>query len=169
MLAVVGSMYGFGAKHGLVPEGMNPAHGIERYSEDGRERFLSTEELVKLGAAIRKAEKEGIAWDVDEAKPTSSTFPRRSGGRSSGRTRLRLSACYFSLVAACAKSCISNGITSISSAGCCSCPTARLAARLSSLNAPALAVLNGLERVGPRVAGEKPTSRAPILSAHGRW
>ena len=56
MLAVVGSMYSFGAKHGLVPEGMNPARGIERYSEDGRERFLSTDELVKLGAAIRKAE-----------------------------------------------------------------------------------------------------------------
>ena len=31
-LAVVGSMYGFGSKHGLAPDGMNPARGIERYS-----------------------------------------------------------------------------------------------------------------------------------------
>src|SRR5262245_9933047 len=52
IVAVVGSMYSFAGKRGLVSEGLNPARGIEKYPEDGRERFLSTDELVRLGAAI---------------------------------------------------------------------------------------------------------------------
>lgn len=70
ILAIVGSMYGFGAKHGLVPEGMNPARGVERYKEEGRERYFSTDELERLGAAIRKAETEGIPWRIDPRKKT---------------------------------------------------------------------------------------------------
>ena len=34
-------------------------------------------ELVRLGAAIRKAETTGIAWSVDEAKPNSKHVPKR--------------------------------------------------------------------------------------------
>jgi integrase len=64
ILAIVGSMYTYGGKQGLVPEGANPARGIERFSEEGRERFLSAAELERLGAAIRKAETEGIAWNI---------------------------------------------------------------------------------------------------------
>lgn len=64
ILAVVGSMYGFGARHGLVPEGCNPARGVERFRESGRERYLSVEELERLGAAIRVAETSGIPWQI---------------------------------------------------------------------------------------------------------
>jgi integrase len=60
-----------------VPDGFNPARGIEKYPENGRERILSTDELVRLGAAIRKAETEGIAWEVDDTKPTSKHVPKR--------------------------------------------------------------------------------------------
>ena len=70
ILAIVGSMYGFGAKRGMVPENMNPARGVERYREDGRERYLSTEELERLGAAIREAETKGIPWKIDPRKKT---------------------------------------------------------------------------------------------------
>lgn len=59
VLAVVASMYSFGAKHGLVPEGVNPALGIERYPEPRRERFLSSDELARLGDAFRRLELEG--------------------------------------------------------------------------------------------------------------
>ena len=41
VLAITASMYGFAGRHGLVPQGCNPARGIERYVEDRRERFLS--------------------------------------------------------------------------------------------------------------------------------
>lgn len=68
IVAIVGSMYGFAAKHGLVPEGLNPARGIERFKEDGRERYLSVSELERLGAAIRQAETVGIAWKISVGK-----------------------------------------------------------------------------------------------------
>jgi len=70
MLAVVGSMYSFANVHGLVPEGVNPVRGIEKYGEEGRERLLSGEELLRLGAAIRQLESVGVPWSIDPDKKT---------------------------------------------------------------------------------------------------
>src|SRR5690606_19910154 len=64
VLAVVSAMYQWGAKHGEVSEGHNPATGVERYEEEGRERLLSIAEMEQLGAAIRLAETDGIPWVV---------------------------------------------------------------------------------------------------------
>jgi integrase len=69
VLAVIASMYAFAGRSGIVLEGVNPARRIEQFKEHRRERFLTGEELVRLGAAIREAETKGIPWDVDEAKP----------------------------------------------------------------------------------------------------
>jgi integrase len=78
MLGAVGSMYGFAQRRGLVPEGYNPATRIERYSERRRERFLTTEELGRIGAALREAETSGIPWDdVDEAQPNAKHIPKQ--------------------------------------------------------------------------------------------
>ena len=60
ILAVVGAMYSYAAKHGIVPEGMNPARGVEKFKEERRERYLSIDELDRLGVAIREAETTGI-------------------------------------------------------------------------------------------------------------
>jgi integrase len=59
LLAVVASMYSFGDKHGLTPEDFNPAKKIERFPETRRERFLTTEELQKLGQAFRDLDESG--------------------------------------------------------------------------------------------------------------
>ena len=59
LLAVVASMYSFGERLGLVPDGYNPANRIERFPEARRERFLTTEELARLGAAFRRLENDG--------------------------------------------------------------------------------------------------------------
>lgn len=40
--------------------GANPARGIELYAERGRERFLSVEEMGRLGQALRVAETVGL-------------------------------------------------------------------------------------------------------------
>jgi integrase len=77
MLGAVGSMYGFAQRRGLVPEGYNPATRIERYSERRRERFLTTDELGRIGAALREAETSGIPWDVDEAQPNAKHIPKQ--------------------------------------------------------------------------------------------
>jgi integrase len=51
------------------PDGSNPCRRVERNIERHRERFLSAEELGRLGVALRQAESEGLPWTVDESKP----------------------------------------------------------------------------------------------------
>lgn len=74
-LAVIGSMYSWADRHGYVPEGFNPAARIPKFKERKRERFLSVEELERVGAALREGETIGIPWDVDETKPTAKHAP----------------------------------------------------------------------------------------------
>ena len=78
MLAVIGSMYAFAGRNGIVPEGTNPARGIDKFKESRRERFLTAEELERLGSAIREAETTGIPWTVDEAMPNAKHVPEAS-------------------------------------------------------------------------------------------
>ncbi len=56
---------------GLRPEHSNPVRGVARYPETRRTRFLSGEEIGRLGRALREAETEGLPWDADETKPKS--------------------------------------------------------------------------------------------------
>lgn len=55
-IAIIGSMFGFASKHGLIDSDLNPARGIEKYKQEGRERFLSSDELARLGrrSALQK-------------------------------------------------------------------------------------------------------------------
>ncbi|MFK8251795.1 tyrosine-type recombinase/integrase [Ancylobacter terrae] len=76
MLAVLGSLYGWAAKNNLVPAGANPAADVERYRENGRERFLTPEEMGRLGEAIREAETTGIPWQIDPSNPKAKHVPK---------------------------------------------------------------------------------------------
>jgi integrase len=76
VLAVIGSMYAFAGRSGIVPEGTNPSRRIDKFKEHRRERFLTGEELERLGSAIREAETKGIPWDIDEAKPKAKHLPK---------------------------------------------------------------------------------------------
>ena len=76
VLAVIGSMYAFAGRAGIVAEGMNPARRIEQFKEHRRERFLTGQELERLGSAIRDAETRGIPWDVDTGKPKAKHLPK---------------------------------------------------------------------------------------------
>ena len=44
--------------YGYRPEGTNPCAGIKRYRRQGRERFLSTEEINRLGEVLSRHEDE---------------------------------------------------------------------------------------------------------------
>ncbi len=44
---------------GIRPDGSNPCRHVERYPEKRRERFLSAEELERLGRVLTEAEAEG--------------------------------------------------------------------------------------------------------------
>ncbi len=76
VLAVIGSMYAFASRAGIVPEGTNPARGIDKFKESRRERFLTGEELERLGGAIRKAETTGLPWAVNDTHPTAKHVPK---------------------------------------------------------------------------------------------
>ena len=81
ILAVLGSMFHFAQSRSILPDGFNPARRIGKFTEHRRERFLSTEELEKLGDACREAETVGIAWEVDEGQAKAKHIPKKPENR----------------------------------------------------------------------------------------
>ncbi|MBK1793548.1 site-specific integrase [Devosia sp. WQ 349] len=65
-LAIVSAVYNW-----ADPDGRNPAKGVEKFPEEGRERYLTQEEIAALGRALREAETTGLPFEVDPAKPVS--------------------------------------------------------------------------------------------------
>jgi integrase len=77
LLSVVSKTYAWAEDHLLVPAGhANPARRIRRHREERRERFLSTEELGRLGDALREGETIGLPYEVDEMKPGAKHAPK---------------------------------------------------------------------------------------------
>jgi integrase len=57
LLAAISSLYAWAESEGRLPEGhANPARGVKKFREESRERFLTSEELGRLGDALRAAE-----------------------------------------------------------------------------------------------------------------
>ncbi len=69
-VAVWSKLFAWGADAGLIPDGQNPVRGIKKYREQGRERFLTSDELARLGDTLREGETIGLPYSVDETKPT---------------------------------------------------------------------------------------------------
>lgn len=86
-LSLFSSIWNWAANRDEVPKHANPASGLERNPEKGRERYLTGDELGRLGETLRLAETEGLPWVVDEDKPTSKHVPKKER-----RTRLDPSA-----------------------------------------------------------------------------
>ncbi|QGY00345.1 DUF4102 domain-containing protein [Roseovarius faecimaris] len=75
-LAVLKAMFSWAIDLALLPEGTsNPAIGVEAFKEKGRERFLSTEEMQRLGDALSRAETEGLPWQIKTNGPASKHLP----------------------------------------------------------------------------------------------
>jgi integrase len=75
-VAVWAKAFEWGAERGLVPEGFNPAKGIVKYKEEGRERYLTIDELKRLGTVLLQAETVGIPYLVDEESPKAKHAPK---------------------------------------------------------------------------------------------
>jgi integrase len=80
-VAVWGKAFTWGAARGLISEGYNPTKGLQKYREQGRERFLTTDELARLGAALAEGETIGLPYSVDETKPKAKHAPRTENRR----------------------------------------------------------------------------------------
>ena len=52
VLAVLGSFFAYAERQGVRPKHSNPAHEIEPYREESRERFLTSAEVGRLGESL---------------------------------------------------------------------------------------------------------------------
>jgi integrase len=80
-LALVSAIWNWAARREEVPFADNPARAIERYAEAGRERYLTGEELARLGEALREGETTGLPYSVDETKPKAKHTPKADNRR----------------------------------------------------------------------------------------
>lgn len=58
-LAVMSKIMSWSEEYGLRPDRSNPCFKIKKYKETKRQRYLTSEELARLGAALGEAEAEG--------------------------------------------------------------------------------------------------------------
>jgi integrase len=156
VVAVVGSMYSFGASRHIVPEGFNPVRGVHRYPEPHRERFLTTVELDRLGAALREGETVGLPWEIDPGKLGTKHAPRE-GNRFTKLSPHAAAAIRLLLFTGCrlgeilhlrwADVDLERGLLFL--------PDSKTGRKTVVLNAPAMAILAELPRLGVYViAGE---------------
>lgn len=80
-VAVISSIWNWAARRDEVKFADNPAKGIEKNPEKGRERYLSGAELARLGDALREAETVGLPYLVDASNPKSKYGPKEGQRR----------------------------------------------------------------------------------------
>lgn len=126
VLAVLGKMFALAERWRLRPPGNNPARGIEKYAEAKRQRFLTPDELVRLGAALTAAENEKSISTFAAAaiRLLALTGARRNEILTLEWAHVDRDRALLAL------------------------PTSKTGAKTVHLNAPALAVLDALPRIG---------------------
>ena len=80
-VAVVSAIWNWAARREEVAFADNPAKGVDRFPEHKRQRFLKTEELARLGDALREGETIGLSYSIDETKPKAKHAPRAENRR----------------------------------------------------------------------------------------
>lgn len=129
---------------GWRPEGSNPCKNVGRYREEGRERYLSETELARLGEVLVEAER---SWGTTPQAVAAVRLLILTGCRSSEILTLRWEDVDFER-------------------RCLHLPDGKTGKRTVLLNAGALQVLEGLERVegNPHVIpGNRPGSHFATL------
>jgi integrase len=131
----------------------NPCRMVKQYQQYQREQSLTSEELGRLGAAILEAETVGIIWRPDQKEEYAPNEEnRRITIDSCSAAALRL----LMLTGAQVGEILHLKWESVDlERGILFLPDRKTAKRFIVLNAPALAVLNGLPRGGPYVIGEQ--------------
>lgn len=80
-VAVIAAVWNWAIKSGHIVGLPNPTSGLDRNPEQHRERFLTPDELRRLGKALRDAETIGLAWLVDESQPKAKHIPKDKRSR----------------------------------------------------------------------------------------
>ena len=146
-LALVSKMLNLAEKWGLRPDGSNPCRHVDRYPERKMERFLSVDELGRLGAVLAEAERTATELRSVIAAVRLLMF---TGARLGEILNLEWSHVDFER-------------------SCLRLPESKTGAKVIHLNAPALEVLNGIERDGSPwvIAGRDPNK--PLVNLRKPW
>jgi integrase len=135
-----------------LPVGFNPARGLDKYPERGRERFLSAAELARLGDAIREAETTGLPWDADATKPTAKHGPKQKSGRTVIGQHAAAAIRLLILTGGRLREILHLRWDHVDlERGLLLLPDSKTGKKAIVLNAPAMAVLSTLPRVGAYV------------------
>lgn len=134
-----------------VPETFNPTRGIEMFAEQGRERFLKNDELARLGEALRVGETVGLPWP--ESKASAKKHARKPENRITKLSPWTVAAFRLLILTGCRlREVLNLKWDDVDlQRGFINLPDSKTGRRAVVLNAPAIAVLNGLERVSSYV------------------
>jgi len=124
VLALLSKMFNLAEKWSIRPDGSNPCRHVERYRERKMERFLSAEELGRLGTVLAEAERTATERPSVIAAIRLLIF---TGARLGEILGLRWVHVDFEWT-------------------CIRLPESKTGAKVIHLSAPALEVLNGVER-----------------------
>ncbi|MCH6591248.1 MAG: tyrosine-type recombinase/integrase [Proteobacteria bacterium] len=146
-LALLSKMMNLAEKWGLRPDGSNPCRHVDKYPERKMERFLSVDELGSLGAVLAEAERTATELPSVIAAVRLLMF---TGARLGEILNLEWSHVDFER-------------------SCLRLPESKTGAKVIHLNAPALEVLNGIERDGSPwvIAGRDPDK--PLVNLRKPW
>lgn len=153
--------YNHALEHGSIPETTkNPAAGIKLFEEQPRERYLTDEELQRLGDTLREAETTGLPHVIDQTKR--SKHARKPENRFTKVDQHAAAAIRLLLFTGCRLREILHLRWSEYDAGrgLLFLPTSKTGRKTVVLSAPAIAILDTLPRIGtyaiaPESAGKK--------------
>lgn len=167
LMALSGALT-WGMKVGAIPAGTNPCSGVERFREQGRERYLASEELARLSKALLEAEGPGIPWEPDPDKnvkhaPKEDNRRVKLGPFPPAAIRLLL------LTGARLREVLHLRWEHVDfERGVLLLPDSKTGRKTILLNAPALSIFSGLPRFGDYViAGNDP--KKPRADLHRPW
>ena len=158
LLRVLSSLFTFAARAHVVPFGFNPCRGIEFFPEEGRERYLTTAELARIGEAIREAETVGLSYLVDSSRSTAKHAPKEINRRTVIGPHAAAAMRLLIFTGARLREILHLEWDHVDiERGMLMLPTSKTGKKTIVLNAPALAILNALPQSGNFViAGTSP-------------
>ena len=146
---LMGGIFAFAIKLGVRAD--NPTHGVHKYADNEGARFLNTDELERLGKALREAETVGLPWRNHEGAPEAKHLPKDASARRTTISPYAAAAIRLLLFTGCRL----GEILKLEwkhvdvERGLLRLPDSKTGAKVVVLGAPALQILAAL----PRVAG----------------
>jgi integrase len=156
-LALLSHVLNIAAQRGERADTPNPCRKIRKYAEERRDRFLSGDELARLGAALVEGETTGIPWEPrtgEKAKHAPKEENRRVFLGASAAAAIRL----LLLTGARLREILHLRWEHVDmERGLLLLPDSKTGKKTIVLNAPALEVLSSIEKASRYViAGEDP-------------